>query len=66
MSDADRAIATAAEMADLLPETAAGNVDWPEALDRIEKWSGVDLGSDLDGPLIRKIKAAVREARRTT
>lgn len=60
-------VAFAVEMAesDALPLLGStDNIDWEAGLDRLERWAEIDLGSDADSPLIRKIKRAVRDARK--
>ena len=39
-------------------------IDWEDFLDRLEKQTDVDLGDSLDSPLIRKIKAHIRDYRK--
>lgn len=62
----DEVVAYAVEMAtsSAMPLLANDNIDWESALDRLERWAEIDLGSDTDSPLIRRIKRAVNEARR--
>lgn len=43
---------------------ATDRVDWEDFLDRLEQRTDYDLGSDLNSPLIRRIKAHVRVYRR--
>ena len=43
---------------------ATGRIDWEDFLDRVEQRTDYDLGSSLDSPLIRRIKAHVRAYRR--
>ena len=33
-----------------------GNIDWDNFLDRVENYSDVDLGTDMNSPLIRAVK----------
>lgn len=40
-----------------------GRIDWQDFLDRVEKYSDIDLGQDMDSPLIRAIKKYTREYR---
>lgn len=35
---------------------------WHDFMDRVERVSGVDLGSDMDAPIIRKIKDTAKRA----
>ncbi len=63
----DQVVAQAVEMAcmnDLVERE--GKIDWEDTLDRIESWTGFDLGTDADSPLIRRIKREVRKARAST
>lgn len=66
----DEIVAYAVEMATnnalpVLPRLSGDEViDWESALERLERWTEIDLGSDADSPLIRRIKNAVRKARR--
>jgi hypothetical protein len=66
----DEVVAYAVEMATnnampVLPRLSGDDViDWESALERLERWAEIDLGTDADSPLIRRIKRAVREARR--
>lgn len=36
-------------------------IDWEDFLYRVEKYADVDLGEDMDSPLIKSIKKHIRE-----
>ena len=61
----DAIVAFAVDMAanNAMPLLVNDTIDWEAALERIERWAEIDLGSDLDSPLIRRIKRAARAAR---
>ena len=54
---ADEVVKLAVEMADGgggLVERE-GRIDWEDTLARLESWHDIDLGTDADSPLIRRI-----------
>lgn len=43
---------------------SSSKIDWEDFLDRLESQTDYDLGGSLDSPLIRRIKAHIRDYRR--
>lgn len=39
-------------------------INWSDFLDRVEAQTGQDLGSDMNSPLIKEIKAHIRAYRK--
>lgn len=42
----------------------SGRVDWQDFIDRLERMSGVDFGTDMGGPLIRSVQKHIRAYRK--
>lgn len=43
---------------------ADARIDWEDFIDRLEAASNIDFGSDMDSPLIRRVKAHIRKYRK--
>lgn len=41
-----------------------GRIDWQEFIDRLERHTGVDFGSDMDSTLIRAVKRHISRYRK--
>lgn len=58
----DRTLALTEDYAAVGMDRRGPGFDWESFLDRIERASDIDLGSDMDSPFIKKIKATAKKA----